>query len=73
MDKEPGDEKTGLVTDLQSKIITFSELQEDTLDFYAYYSDATVEANIRVNYKKENEVGNGTWLTASGRNSGTDG
>ena len=58
----------GLVTDLQSKIITCSEIENDILAFYAYYSDATVEANIRVNYKHETESGNGTWLTADGRN-----
>ena len=59
---------TGLVTDLQSKIITCSEIENDILAFYAYYSDATVEANIRVNYKHEKDGGNGTWLTADGRN-----
>lgn len=57
----------GLVTDLQSKIITCSEIENDTLNFYAYYSDATVNANIRVNYKHEKESGNGTWLTGNGR------
>lgn len=69
-DTEPQEDEVnaGLVTDLESKIITFSELQNDTLTFYAYYSDATVSANIRVNYKHESETGNGTWLTASGRN-----
>ena len=65
------DENAGLVTDLESKIITFSELSDDTLNFYAYYSDATVDANIKVNYKHESETGNGTWLTASGRNYST--
>lgn len=65
------DENAGLVTDLESKIITFSELSDNTLNFYAYYSDATVDANIKVNYKHESETGNGTWLTASGRNYST--
>lgn len=65
------DENAGLVTDLESKIVTFSELSDNTLNFYAYYSDATVDANIKVNYKHESETGNGTWLTASGRNYST--
>lgn len=64
--REP-DSEAGLITDLQSKMITCSELENDTLFFYAYYSDATVDADVRVNYKHEKENGNGSWLTAKGR------
>ena len=62
----PGEEEHGLVTDLYSRIITFSELKDDIIPFYAYYSNAEVDANIKVNYKHEKETGNGTWLAVKG-------
>lgn len=64
--EEPGQDEQGLVTDLYSRIITFSELEEDTIYFYAYYSDADVDANIKVNYKHEDDSGNGKWLSVKG-------
>lgn len=60
-------EDAGLITDLQSKIITCSEIEKDTLNFYAYYSNAAINANIKVNYKHETENGNGIWLAGNGR------
>lgn len=57
----------GLVTDLRDCLITEEELTEDTLSFYAYYSDVTVASDIRVNYRHEEDEGNGSWLTAKGR------
>lgn len=62
----PGEDEHGLVTDLYSRIITFSELENDTISFYAYYSDASVDAQIKVNCKHESESGNGTWLAVRG-------
>lgn len=58
----PGETEESLITDLYSRIITTSELSDDTLDFYVYYSDTRVAANIKVNYRHEKESGNGTWL-----------
>ena len=60
----PGENEDGLVTDLYSRIITVPELQNDTLNFYAYYSDSSVKADIKVNYRHESEGGNGKWLTS---------
>ena len=57
-----GNKDGKLVTDLYSRTITYSELTEDKLDFYAYYSKSDVDAKIKVNYKHENDTGNGTWL-----------
>ena len=64
--EEPGEDEHGLVTDLKSGIILFSQLNEDTLRFYAYYSDSSIDANIKVNYKHKSDTGNGTWLSVSG-------
>ena len=66
--EEPDEDEHGLVTDLSNRIILFSELENDTLGFYAYYSDRTVDAGIKVNYKHKNDSGNGTWLTGSNDN-----
>ena len=60
---QPGEKEEGLITDLYSRIITVSELEQDTIKFYAYYSDADVDANIKVNYKHESDHANGKWLT----------
>lgn len=60
--EEPGADEEGLVTDLYNRILLFSELADDTLEFYAYYSDEKVDSNIKVNYKHKNDKGNGTWL-----------
>lgn len=62
----PGEEEHGLVTDLSNRIVKFSELSNDTLNFYAYYSDKTIDANIKVNYRHASESGNGTWLKGNG-------
>lgn len=64
---DDGADTGGLVTDLSSKIITFEELKNDMLYFYAYYSDVTVDSNIKVSYRHGSEEGNGRWLTAQGR------
>ena len=66
--EEPGEDEHGLVTDLSNRIVMFSELENDTLGFYAYYSDKTINADIKVNYKHKSETGNGSWLSASGEN-----
>ena len=63
--EEPGEDEHGLVTNLSSKIVLFSELENDTLGFYAYYSDRSIDADVKVNFKHKNDAGNGTWLTAS--------
>ena len=47
----PGKDEHGLVTDLYDRVILFSELEDDMLHFYAYYSDTSIDADIRVNYK----------------------
>ena len=57
-----GDNEPGLVTDLYSRVITFSELTDDKLKFYVYYSDPTVDADIKVTYKLKNDTGNGETL-----------
>lgn len=69
--EEPGEDEHGLVTDLSSRIILFSELKNDTLGFYAYYSDRTVDAQLKVNYKHKSDSGNGTWLSGSNDNYST--
>ncbi|MBO4359603.1 MAG: DUF4430 domain-containing protein [Eubacteriaceae bacterium] len=63
-----GSDEDGLVTDLVSRTITFSELVDDTLEFYAYYSDPKVNANIRVTYRHESDSGNGMVLKGRGSN-----
>lgn len=68
-DEDPhGSDEDGLVTDLTSRTITFSELTDDTLYFYAYYSDPLVNANIRVNYRHQSDAGNGEVLQGDGKN-----
>lgn len=64
--EEPGEDEHGLVTDLSSRIVLFSEINNDTLGFYAYYSDRSVNADVKVNYKHATDSGNGTWLRGSG-------
>ncbi len=54
------------MTDLYDRILLFSEVKEDTLKFYAYYSDSDIDAEIKVNYKHKSDAGNGTWLRKSG-------
>lgn len=63
-----GSGEDGLVTDLTSRTITFSELTDDMLFFYAYYSDPTVNANVRVNYRHQNDSGNGEILQGDSNN-----
>ena len=62
----PEEAEEGLVTDLSSRTVFFSELRSDTLKFYAYYNPKSVDADIRVNYRHESSSGNGTWLSANG-------
>ena len=62
----PDKDEHGLVTDLKSGIILFSQLNNDTLKFYAYYSDRSIDADVKVNYKHKSDSGNGTWLSVSG-------
>ncbi|MEE1196580.1 MAG: hypothetical protein UHS54_06860 [Lachnospiraceae bacterium] len=62
---EGNENEPGLVTDLYSRIITYSELENNTLNFYVYYSDPTVDANIKVNYRHKNDSGSGTYLSSS--------
>lgn len=61
----------GLVTDLYSRIITVSELENNVLHFYAYYSDEEVDAQIKVNYKYKGDSGNGITLTSADTNYST--
>lgn len=42
-------ETASLITDLRTGTILRTELQNDVLPFYVYYSDASVKADIRVN------------------------
>lgn len=63
--KTPDINEPGLVTDLYSRIISFSQLEEDTLSFYVYFSDPTVNADIKVNYRHKNDHGTGTYLFSS--------
>ena len=65
---EPGEEEHGLITNLSSRIILFSELENDTLGFYAYYSDRTIDSDLKVNYKHKGDSGNGTWLNGTNDN-----
>ncbi|NLY73197.1 MAG: DUF4430 domain-containing protein [Tissierellia bacterium] len=64
---EPGEDEAGLVTDLFNGIILTSEIDSDILNFYAYYSDPRVDANLRVNYKHRDDSGNGLFLTPNGK------
>ena len=65
------DLEEGLVTDLSSKTILFSELTHDQFSFYAYYTPESVDANLRVRYRAQSDTGNGTWLRADGHNYST--
>lgn len=65
------DLEEGLVTDLSSKTILFSELTNDQFSFYAYYTPESVDANLRVKYRAQSDTGNGTWLRADGHNYST--
>lgn len=65
------DLEEGLVTDLSSKTILFSELINDQFSFYAYYTPESVDANLRVKYRAQSDTGNGTWLRADGHNYST--
>lgn len=61
---EDNENEPGLVTNLYNRIITVPELEEDRFEFYVYYSDPSVNANIRVNYRHKNDKGSGTYLKA---------
>ncbi len=65
------DMEEGLVTDLSSKTILFSELTSDQFSFYAYYTPESVDANLKVKYRAQSDTGNGTWLRADGHNYST--
>ena len=64
--EEPGETEAGLVTNLHSQVLTFSDIQNDTISFYAYYSDPKVDAQIKVNYRHQSDTGNGKWLKVKG-------
>lgn len=66
-----GDVKHGIVTDLYNHIITTSELTNDTLHFYAYYSDPSVDAKLTVNYRHINDRTLGKNLSPQGQNYST--
>ena len=64
--EKPGETEAGLITDLYSQVLTFSELKNDTIPFYAYYSEPKVDAQIKVNYRHQSDTGNGKWLKVKG-------
>ena len=64
-------ETASLITDLETRTILRTELQDDILSFYVYYSDASVKADIRVNlnHKAAGDAsfqGNGSVLSPEG-------
>ena len=66
---QPEGEEAGLVTDLYTgMIVKVSDLQNDRLHFYAYYSAPDVDAGIQVSLRHKTETGNGTRLPADGVN-----
>ena len=70
---EPGKKEAYLVTDLYSGEIERAQTEDGVLPFYVYYSDATVDADIRVNLNHKNPgdagfQGNGSFLTSDGVN-----
>ncbi len=70
-DDDGDDEEDGVITDLTSRTIVRSELEDDTLKFYAYYSDASANVTLKVRYRHADDSGNGTVLRPDGVNYST--
>ncbi len=59
------DSELTLVTNLQSQTITYNQLTDDTLNFYAYLVNNTNGEYVKINCAAENCDDNGTYLTSS--------
>ena len=67
---QPGpsdDTELKIVTDLTNGVITYDQLTDDTLPFYAYIVNGEADMYLRVKLRSSLTSGNGTYLTASGR------
>lgn len=61
-------EEPRIVTDLTNRVITFGELTDDTLHFYAYLLNGEADMYLRVRLRNSLTPQNGSILTPSGRN-----
>lgn len=67
-DGEVTDDELHIVTDLSNRVITFDELSEDNLGFYAYIANGEPDMYLRVKIRNSQTSLNGTYLSAEGRN-----
>ncbi|MDO4477640.1 MAG: hypothetical protein Q4B73_01195 [Lachnospiraceae bacterium] len=57
-----------IVTDLSNRTVTYSELTDDILPFYAYIKNGTTNMQLRVKLRNSQTSMNGSYLTADGQN-----
>lgn len=62
------DDQLRIVTDLADCSLTFNQLTDDELDFYAYIVNGERDMYLRVKIRNTQTSANGKFLTASGRN-----
>ncbi len=62
---ENGDGSPTVVTDLENKIVTNSELSGDMFDFFAYVENGTDKHSISINFKNSETTAAGKKLTSS--------
>ena len=61
------DTRLRIVTDLTDCVITYDQLEEDCLPFYAYLVNAQGDMYLRVKLRNSRTPANGTYLTPTGR------
>ncbi len=61
------DSKLKIVTDLTGGVMTYDQLTQDILPFYAYIVNGEADEYLRVKLRNSLTSGNGTYLTPDGR------
>lgn len=62
------DTQLRIVTDLSDCVLTFDQLENDILPFYAYIVNGEADMYLRVRLRNSQTPANGSYLTGSGRN-----
>lgn len=66
-DEPDDDTQLRIVTDLTDCVLTFDQLDDDVLPFYAYIVNGESDMYLRVKLRNSRTPANGNFLTASGR------
>ena len=62
------DTQPKIVTDLMDCVLTYDQLEEDVLPFYAYIANGRADMYLRVKLRNSRTPANGSYLSATGRN-----